>query len=104
MTIPGFTVGIRFSCYQEIYLVAWSIDCLGGGTGVAKSESCHPPKAVAINGTPKPNDDQFGIPSAIFQGTLDHLNATTRNKFEHQNVPKQKKCWRNIGSCRIIVR
>ncbi len=72
-----------FSCYQEIYLVAWSMG-VWVAEQVLQNQKVAIHKAVAINGTPKPNDDQFGIPSAIFQGTLDHLNATTRNKFERR--------------------
>lgn len=70
-----------FSAYNDIYLVAWSMG-VWVAEQVLQNVAIH--KAVAINGTPKPNDDQFGIPSAIFQGTLDHLNATTRNKFERR--------------------
>ena len=55
------------SSYKEIHLIAWSM-------GVRMAELALAGKyalttATAINGTPRPIDDNFGIPENIFRGT-----------------------------------
>ena len=40
--------------------------------------------ATAVNGTGLPCDDSFGIPYAIFKGTLENLEENTRSKFERR--------------------
>ncbi|MFC0323311.1 DUF452 family protein [Gallibacterium melopsittaci] len=70
-----------FSAYTEIYLVAWSM-----GVWVAEQvmQTIPVTKAIAINGTHYPSDDRFGIPTQIFQGTLQGLNSANRDKFERR--------------------
>ncbi|TCP94813.1 biotin synthesis protein BioG [Cricetibacter osteomyelitidis] len=70
-----------FLAYEHIRLVAWSM-----GVWVAEQTMTKLPllSATAINGTALPCDDQFGIPKAIFEGTLSGLNAVTRTKFERR--------------------
>lgn len=67
-----------FSSYSQIHLVAWSM-------GVWAAEQVLPDlpfaNAVAINGTPLPMNDEFGIPDAIFKGTLEQLTPATHQKF-----------------------
>ena len=38
-------------------------------------------KKIAINGTPCPIDDKFGIPEKIFKMTLENLNQSVLTKF-----------------------
>ncbi|EXI62415.1 hypothetical protein MHD_09730 [Mannheimia granulomatis] len=89
----------QFSDYDCIHLVAWSM-------GVWVANQVMPPiplaSATAINGTALPYDDKFGIPKAVFKGTLESLNEANRIKFEHrmchdktlfehyQNLPKPR--------------
>lgn len=40
--------------------------------------------ATAVNGTGLPCDDNFGIPCAVFKGTLENLTENTRSKFERR--------------------
>ncbi|OBW95270.1 hypothetical protein QV08_03440 [Gallibacterium salpingitidis] len=70
-----------FSPYQNIYLVAWSM-----GVWVAEQvmQNVQLTKAIAINGTSYPRHDQFGIPEAIFDGTLTGLDQSNRHKFERR--------------------
>lgn len=74
--------------YDKVYLVAWSL-------GVWVAEQLFAPiirqtastiqwTAVAINGTGTPISDEQGIPEAIFQGTLDHLDETGRQHFNRR--------------------
>jgi len=41
-------------------------------------------QTTAINGTPIPVDDEKGIPTAIFRGTLENLTETTLQKFRRR--------------------
>lgn len=70
-----------FSRYQTIRLVAWSM-------GVWVAENVLPKinlvSATAVNGTPFPKHDEWGIPVQIFNGTLQTLNAENRLKFERR--------------------
>jgi len=66
--------------YKNVSLLAWSF-------GVFVAEQCLAGKKerfqhrIAINGTGNPVDDSYGIPEAVFQGTLAGLNGRTLNKF-----------------------
>lgn len=70
-----------FSAYQHIRAVAWSM-----GVWVAERVMQGYPllSATAINGTGLPCHDEFGIPEAIFTGTLNGLNEENRHKFERR--------------------
>lgn len=79
------TLDFDFSPYARVHLLAWSL-------GVWAAENSLPPlkwtSATAVNGTPRPIDEDFGIPSAIFNGTLNGLQGKfavrTRDKFERR--------------------
>lgn len=79
------------SRYAEIHLVAWSM-------GVWVASQVVPERrlatATAINGTPFPCHDEWGIPARIFQGTLEHLDAANWARF----------CRRMCGSRTLAVR
>ncbi len=70
------------SHYKEIHLVAWSMGvrmaelALGGRYSFAS--------ATAINGTPCPIDNAYGIPSDIFLGTLNGLTPGTLLRFNRR--------------------
>ncbi len=79
-TLPE-TLSIR-SGYRAIHLVAWSMgvwaaDCLS---------ALLPPltTAVAINGTPQPMHDEYGIPRQIFHDTLATLTDENRSRFDRR--------------------
>ena len=75
------TLDFDFSAYQQIRVVAWSM-----GVWVAERvlQGITLQSATAVNGTGLPCDDGFGIPYAIFKGTLDNLTENTRSKFERR--------------------
>lgn len=64
--------------YYTIYVFAWSL-------GVVAAELLLPAEritsAFALNGTPVPVDDQYGIPENIYDGTAESLNETNLRKF-----------------------
>ncbi len=68
-----------FQEYDRTILVAWSLGLLAAAQSGIKADL-----AIAINGTLRPIDDIFGIPPAIFQGTIDNWHERGRNKFNRR--------------------
>ena len=66
--------------YDEICLLAWSMGVYAASQTIQAIES-KITRRVAVNGTPYPIDDSYGIPEAIFHGTLDGLSELTLGKF-----------------------
>jgi biotin synthesis protein BioG len=64
--------------YEETHVLAWSI-----GVFVANTLLQNIPliSATAVNGTLKAIDDHFGIPPAIFEGTIQNFSERNRDKF-----------------------
>lgn len=73
-----------FSSYQQIHLVAWSMGVWVADQVMQDFPHLQLSSAVAINGTGKPCDDVFGIPQAIFVGTLQNLDETNLAKFQRR--------------------
>ncbi|HEX2970590.1 MAG TPA: pimeloyl-ACP methyl esterase BioG family protein [Bacteroidales bacterium] len=66
--------------YDKITLIAWSLgvwaaEYLSPKTGIK------PDVTIAVNGTPYPADEQYGIPLKIIEGTLNNITEETINKF-----------------------
>lgn len=69
--------------YQDIILVAWSMGVWAAD--VALAESLLPiRRAVAVCGTGYPMDDAYGIPEAVFRGTLEGLTEDNRMRFNRR--------------------
>lgn len=69
--------------YSTIYLVAWSLGVAAAGRMLSRDEiTC----AVAVNGTPHPVSDNFGIPTAIYEGTFRTLDERNLRKFRRRMV------------------
>jgi pimeloyl-[acyl-carrier protein] methyl ester esterase len=66
--------------YEKITLIGWSL-----GVWAAESLSLKtgiiPDLTIAINGTPIPADDQFGIPLKLLEGTLNNITEENMEKF-----------------------
>ncbi len=66
--------------YDEVAILAWSM-------GVHAAQLCHSAIAgrvtgrIAVAGTPRPVHDTEGIPVAIFDATLEHLDAPNLERF-----------------------
>jgi malonyl-CoA O-methyltransferase/biotin synthesis protein BioG len=73
--------------YEHIRMVAWSMG-VWAASHVLSDRHFHVAESIAINGTPWPVDDERGIATAIFYGTLEGLNEETLQKFR----------WRMCGS------
>ena len=74
-----------FESYQVIKLYAWSMGVWIASETIGNRYASLPIReAVAINGTEFPIDDQKGIPSLIFQGTLESLSDENLNRFNRR--------------------
>lgn len=68
--------------YKEVYMAAWSM-----GVWALDTLAEHlpkPTKAIAINGTPLPMNDQYGIPNETFRGTMKGLDDDNRERFNRR--------------------
>ena len=71
-----------FEPFEEVHLVAWS---LGVWVATALWGKASPfASTTAINGTPFPIHAEWGIPPAIFEGTLAHLDADGLRRFDRR--------------------
>ena len=66
--------------YTRITLIGWSLgvwaaEYLSHKTGIK------PDITIAVNGTPIPTDNQYGIPLNIFEGTLNNITEENMEKF-----------------------
>lgn len=66
--------------YKKITLIGWSLgvwaaEYLSVRTGII------PDVTIAVNGTPVPADDQYGIPLKVFEGTLNNITEANMEKF-----------------------
>ncbi|TYA49648.1 DUF452 family protein [Aggregatibacter actinomycetemcomitans] len=75
------SLNFDFSCYESVHLVAWSM-----GVWVAEHVMGQTPllSATAINGTGLPMHDEYGIPCAVFKGTLEAFDEVNQHKFERR--------------------
>lgn len=68
-----------FDKYAEKYLICWSMGVYSAN--LFKDELKNFDKKIAINGTNKVIDDDFGIPKKIYKVTVKFLNADSLDKF-----------------------
>lgn len=66
--------------YREIDVLAWS---MGVWAYARIQDQLHVPvrKAIALNGTPCPIDDVWGISAAVYNATVRHFDEIGRKKF-----------------------
>ena len=69
--------------YGRISLLAWSMGVWAAGKALGEADMVNGPR-LAVNGTPFPIDDGRGIPTAIFDGTLNGLSERTLAKFRRR--------------------
>jgi biotin synthesis protein BioG len=75
----------RWRAYSEIVLVAWSMGVWAAEQVLADHE-LPIVQAIAINGTPSPVDDRWGIPRSVAQATLDGLTPDSLHRFYRRMV------------------
>ena len=69
--------------YGRISLLAWSMGVWAAGKALGEAGMVNGPR-LAVNGTPFPIDDGRGIPTTIFDGTLNGLSERTLAKFRRR--------------------
>lgn len=69
----------NFDKYEKKYLVCWSMGVYVSDIFSEYFKNFN--KKIAINGTQKMIDDEFGIPTRVYSLTLRHFNETSREKF-----------------------
>ncbi|MDY4844803.1 MAG: DUF452 family protein [Parabacteroides sp.] len=77
LTFPESLAG-----FEEVHLIAWSLGVWVATTLWGSTEPFT--STTAINGTPFPIHDTWGIPPAIFEGTLQHLDADGFRRFDRR--------------------
>ncbi len=66
--------------YSQIVLIGWSLG-VWAAEYMSESMNLNPDLAIAVNGTPVPADNKYGIPLDIFEGTLNNINERGMEKF-----------------------
>ncbi len=69
--------------YDKTILLAWSLGVWAAGD-YCQRHNFKPDFALAINGTNKPIDADFGIAADIFQGTIDNLDIQGLASFQRR--------------------
>lgn len=84
------------NAYSEIHLFAWSMGVWAASATFQLIQDLFERK-IALNGTMTPIDDQRGIPTDIFNGTLEHLNEQTLERFNRRmcGTRNQKEWFEN---------
>ncbi|MCC8142789.1 MAG: DUF452 family protein [Tannerellaceae bacterium] len=69
--------------YKEIRLVAWSLGVWAASVVIKQYPTLKSKitEAIAINGTPLPVNNEYGIPEAIFRGTFEQLSVPNLHRF-----------------------
>ena len=68
------------SAYQRVDVLAWSMGVWAYAT-VHKQFAGQIRKAVALNGTPLPIDNEYGIPERVYAATVQQFSERSREKF-----------------------
>ncbi len=66
--------------YKSITVIGWSLG-VWAAEYLAPRTGIKPDLTIAVNGTPVPADDRFGIPLKTFEGTLNNLSEENMEKF-----------------------
>jgi len=66
--------------YDKITLIGWSLGVWAAEYLTSKT-GIKPDLSIAVNGTPLPADDKFGIPINIIEGTLNNITEENIEKF-----------------------
>jgi biotin synthesis protein BioG len=66
--------------YEKITLIGWSLGVWAAEYLLPKT-GIKPDVTIAVNGTPIPADNRYGIPLKIFEGTLNNISEENIEKF-----------------------
>jgi len=77
--------------YPAVELVAWSMGVWAAATVFGAAGACFD-SAVAVNGTGRPIDDEYGIPAGLFQATLQGFSERARDSFFRRMCDGRDAC------------
>jgi biotin synthesis protein BioG len=66
--------------YDKITLIAWSLG-VWAAEYLSPKTNIKPDVTIAVNGTPIPADDHYGIPLSIFDNALDNITEVNIGRF-----------------------
>jgi biotin synthesis protein BioG len=78
--------------YDKIIVIGWAFGVWAAEYLLPKT-GIKPDRAIAVNGTPIPADDKFGIPVNLIEGTLNNITEETIGKF-HLRMFGDKKTYK----------
>ncbi|MBN2861988.1 MAG: DUF452 family protein, partial [Bacteroidales bacterium] len=76
--------------YRKIVLIGWSLGVWAAEYLLSKT-GIYPDVKIAVNGTPFPADDKYGIPLRIFEGTLNNITEESVRKFYYRMFGDKKR-------------
>lgn len=81
--VPDIDLQQLFLQYRRVLLVSWSMGVWAGQQLFSDCPDAFA-SAIAINGTLRPIDDQYGIPEETVRATLANLNDKSRLEFYYR--------------------
>jgi biotin synthesis protein BioG len=81
--------------YEKITLIGWSLG-VWAAEYISPKTGIVPDITIAVNGTPVPADDQYGIPLNVFEGTLNNITEENIEKFYKRMFGDKKTYLTNI--------
>ena len=90
-------INFDFSSYGKKYLIAWSMGVFV--CNYYREIFKNFDEFIAVNGTQKPIDDNYGIPEKIYNLTVDNFNELSCKKFVSKmsaNLSADEYCTRSI--------
>ncbi|HPF03520.1 MAG TPA: DUF452 family protein [Bacteroidales bacterium] len=66
--------------YRKITLIGWSLG-VWAAEYFSRKAGIRADLTIAVNGTPVPADDRYGIPLNVFEGTLNNITDENMEKF-----------------------
>ncbi len=85
------TVRAAVARYPAVDLVAWSMGVWAAAAVFGSRGPCFG-QAVAVNGTGRPIDDEYGIPVSLFHATLDNFSERARDSFFRRMCDGRDAC------------
>lgn len=82
--------------YEKIVLIGWSLG-VWAAEHLSKKTGIKADITIAVNGTPVPADNEYGIPLNVFEGTLNNITDTNMEKFYLRMFGDKKTYLANIG-------
>jgi pimeloyl-[acyl-carrier protein] methyl ester esterase len=85
----------EMKAYKKVILIGWSLG-VWAAEYLSQKTGINPHVTIAVNGTPIPADDQYGIPLNVFEGTLNNITDKNMEKFYLRMFGDKRTCLTNI--------